>query len=126
MQLFEFFILSCIAFIIFFFSYWLSVIFFEFVGIRFRVFRTKLLFRLDDLKNKNPGILINGLDVGNVQLKGSTTFTSKCLILISCLLKFISINLSIIMYPEIKKVNYFQIFKFRKREFYFWSSVLQK
>ena len=119
MQLFEFFILSCIAFIIFFFSYWLSVIFFDFVSIRFRVFKTKVLFKFDDFKNKNSSIPVNGLDGGDVQFKGDYTLTSKLLSYLSSIVKFITINLSIIMYPEIKKVNYFQIFKFRKREFYF-------
>lgn len=119
MQLFEFFILSCIAFIIFFFSYWLSVIFFDFVSIRFRVFKTKVLFRFDGLKNKNSGIPINGLDGVSIQYLSNSTLTSKWLSHLSSMIKFITVNLSIIMYPEIKKVNYFQIFKFRKREFYF-------
>ena len=59
-------------------------------------------------------------------IDGSYTLTFRILRKLHDIVKFIYLNLSVVMYPEIKKINYFQILKFRRREFYFWSSVLQK
>ena len=126
MQLFEFFILTCVAFIIFFFSYWLSTLFFELVSAQLRVLKTQLWFRNEIIRNNRSDKIINNLVISEPKFNNSDTITSRVLNMLQSIIKFTYLNLSIVMYPEIKKINYFQILKFRRREFYFWSSVLQK
>ena len=126
MQLFEFFILTCVAFTIFFFSYWLSTLFFELVSSHIKVVKTQLLFRNEILRNNHSGRILSNLVISEPKFNGNYTMTFIFINKLHSIVKFMFLNLSIVMYPEIKKINYFQILKFRRREFYFWSSVLQK
>jgi len=71
------------------------------------------------IRNNRSGKVVSNLMMNEPNIDGSYTLTFRILRKLHDIVKFIYLNLSVVMYPEIKKINYFQILKFRRREFYF-------
>ena len=126
MQFIESFIFICGAFSVFFFFYWFSILFIEQSLTCFSVLVAEYHFYYEVNANKSSGKIVNNITGNAVKYEVFGIFTLQFLSSIHYFFKFMILNLSVVMSPEVKKINYFQILKFRRSEFYFWGSFLQK
>lgn len=126
MQFIESFIFICGAFSVFFFFYWFSILFIEQSLTYFSVLVAEYHFYSEISDNKSSGKTINNIAGNDVKYEVFGIFTLQFLSSIHYFFKFMILNLSVVMSPEVKKISYFQILKFRRSEFYFWGSFLQK